>query len=94
MTGDKHHDLEYLAFIARKTKQSREAIETRDAATKPRNGNLKIDLEAQRQLGLELIDVGFRHLATKMHPDTGGTTDAMALLIEVRDRLRQALPSP
>jgi hypothetical protein len=46
--------------------------------------------EAQRVLGLQLIDIGYRVLARKLHPDKGGSRDAMARLNAVRDRLKQS----
>jgi hypothetical protein len=49
--------------------------------------------EAQiaRALGLQLIDIGYKVLATKLHPDKGGSTEAMARLNHVRDLLKHAL---
>lgn len=44
--------------------------------------------EAQRKLALQLIDIGYKALATRLHPDKGGSRDAMARLNEVRDRLK------
>jgi hypothetical protein len=44
--------------------------------------------EAQRKLALQLIDIGYKALATKLHPDSGGSRDAMARLNQVRDRLK------
>lgn len=44
--------------------------------------------EVQRKLALQLIDIGYKALATKLHPDKGGSRDAMARLNEVRDRLK------
>jgi len=44
--------------------------------------------EAQRKLGLQLIDIGYKVLARKLHPDKGGSRDAMARLNAVRDRLK------
>jgi hypothetical protein len=44
--------------------------------------------EAQRKLALQLIDIGFKALASKLHPDKGGSRDAMARLNAVRDRLK------
>ena len=41
------------------------------------------------KLALELIDAGYRALATKHHPDRGGSSDAMAQLNQWRDRLKQ-----
>jgi hypothetical protein len=45
--------------------------------------------DAQRQLALQLIDIGYKALATKLHPDKGGSRDAMSRLNQVRDRLKQ-----
>lgn len=45
--------------------------------------------KAERQLALQLIDIGFKALASKLHPDKGGSRDAMSRLNRVRDRLKQ-----
>lgn len=45
--------------------------------------------EAERKLALQLIDIGYKALATKLHPDKGGSRDAMSRLNRVRDHLRQ-----
>ena len=44
--------------------------------------------EAERKLALQLIDIGFKALASKLHPDKGGSRDAMTRLNRVRDRLK------
>jgi hypothetical protein len=44
---------------------------------------------AQRDLALKLIDIGYKVLARKLHPDHGGSRDAMARLNAVRTRLKQ-----
>jgi hypothetical protein len=44
--------------------------------------------EAERKLALQLVDIGYKTLATKLHPDKGGSRDAMARLNRVRDRLK------
>lgn len=44
--------------------------------------------DAQRKLALQLIDIGYKALATKLHPDRGGSRDAMSRLNQVRDRLK------
>jgi hypothetical protein len=47
--------------------------------------------EAQRKLGLQLIEIGYKALASKLHPDkVGGSRDAMTRLNTVRDRLKQS----
>ena len=45
--------------------------------------------EADRQLALRLIDIGYKVLAKELHPDKGGSRDAMQRLGRVRDRLKQ-----
>lgn len=47
--------------------------------------------DAQRALALQLIDIGYKVLARKLHPDRGGSRDAMQRLNAVRDRLKQSV---
>jgi hypothetical protein len=47
------------------------------------------EIDLHRQLADELIDIGYRALATRLHPDRGGSKDAMARLNRVRDELKQ-----
>jgi len=44
-----------------------------------------------RELGLRLIDIGYKVLAQQLHPDKGGSRDGMARLNRVRDLLKAAL---
>ena len=44
-----------------------------------------------RDLALQLIDIGFKALATKLHPDRGGSSEAMTRLNRVRQLLRAAV---
>lgn len=46
------------------------------------------EIKLHRDLAEELIDAGYRALATKLHPDRGGSKDAMARLNRVRDELK------
>jgi hypothetical protein len=46
------------------------------------------DRDAEAKLGLRLIAIGFKVLARELHPDKGGSREAMARLNRVRDRLR------
>lgn len=46
------------------------------------------EIRLHRELALELIDVGFKALATRLHPDRGGPNEAMARLNRVRDELK------
>jgi hypothetical protein len=47
--------------------------------------------DAQRQLALQLIDIGYKVLARELHPDKGGSRDAMARLNAVRARLKNCV---
>jgi hypothetical protein len=44
--------------------------------------------DAERKMALRLIDIGFKVLAKELHPDKGGSRDAMSRLSRVRDRLK------
>jgi hypothetical protein len=46
------------------------------------------EVKLHRDLALELIDIGFKALATRLHPDKGGSRDAMGRLNRVRAELR------
>jgi len=46
------------------------------------------EVKLHRDLAEDLIDAGYRALATKLHPDRGGSKDAMARLNTVRDDLK------
>lgn len=45
--------------------------------------------EEEKKLALRLIDIGFKVLSKELHPDRGGSRDAMARLNKVRNRLRE-----
>ena len=46
------------------------------------------EIKLHRELAIQLIDLGYRALATRLHPDRGGSKDAMARLTTVRDELK------
>jgi hypothetical protein len=46
------------------------------------------EIALHRKLAEELIDLGYRAMATRLHPDRGGSKDAMARLNRVRDELK------
>jgi hypothetical protein len=46
------------------------------------------EIQLHRDLALELIDIGYKALATRLHPDRGGSKDAMRRLNRVRDELK------
>jgi hypothetical protein len=45
----------------------------------------------KRKLALDIIDIGYRALSTKLHPDKGGSREAMATLNDARDDLKEAV---
>jgi hypothetical protein len=47
------------------------------------------EIRLHRELAEELITAGYRALATKLHPDRGGSKEAMTRLTRVRDELNQ-----
>jgi hypothetical protein len=47
------------------------------------------EIKLHRELAEELVDLGYRALATKLHPDRGGSPVAMTRLNRVRDDLKQ-----
>lgn len=51
--------------------------------------------EAERQLvrklAVQIVDIGYKVLATKLHPDKGGSSEGMARLVRARDMLRGAI---
>jgi hypothetical protein len=46
------------------------------------------EIELHREMALELIDIGYKAMATRLHPDRGGSKDAMRRLNRVRDELK------
>jgi hypothetical protein len=53
--------------------------------------NQQRERELLRQLGHQLIDIGYKVLASKLHPDKGGSSEAMARLNKVRNILKGSL---
>jgi hypothetical protein len=46
------------------------------------------EIKLHREIAIELIDLGYRAMATRLHPDRGGSRDAMSRLNAVRDELK------
>jgi hypothetical protein len=46
------------------------------------------EIELHRTLALELIDIGYKALAMRLHPDRGGSREGMRRLNRVRDELK------
>jgi len=47
------------------------------------------ELKLHRDIALQLIDLGYKALATRLHPDAGGSRDAMSRLNTVRHELKE-----
>jgi hypothetical protein len=84
----------YAKAIGQKPARSawRSVHETADKVNVPRLADERQtrddEIKLHREMALKLIDLGYRALATKLHPDQGGSRDAMARLNVVRDQLK------
>ena len=47
------------------------------------------EIKLHRDLAAQLIDLGYRALATRLHPDAGGSREAMSRLNTVRHELKE-----
>jgi hypothetical protein len=65
-----------------------ERIKTLQKQASKRAVERKTARDLQRYLEMKIIDAGYRALAAKLHPDIGGTGEAMARLTAARDELR------
>lgn len=68
--------------VAEKARDESRRLAAQDQLTKQQ------ERDAEAKLGMRLIDIGFRVLAQELHPDKGGSREAMTRLSRVRDRLR------
>lgn len=59
-----------------------------DAVTQTRQSR-QDEITLHRDLALELVDIGWKALATRLHPDRGGSPAAMRRLNRVRDELKE-----
>lgn len=89
-------DPEYNTFASKKpdwqpdVKQIITRVDTETLNLKRDELKRAEERDAQRQLALQLIDIGYKVLARTLHPDKGGSREAMARLNAVRDRLKQS----
>jgi hypothetical protein len=73
-------------------KQVKEAVGKVNVEKLKQDALARADEKAlQRKLALSLIDIGYKALATKLHPDKGGSREAMIRLNSVRDLLKKAV---
>jgi len=69
-----------------KVRDAADRVEVKMLTGSPQSHDTEIVLH--RKLAQELINLGYRALATRLHPDRGGSRDAMARLNVVRDELK------
>ena len=55
------------------------------------DGEISLERKAQRTLALQVIDAGYKALAQHLHPDRGGSPNAMRRLNGVRPDLKQLI---
>jgi hypothetical protein len=72
------------ARVTRAINEARRLAEWRERM----NGRGHVIASEERKIANRIIDVGFKELAMKYHPDKGGTQAEMVRLNEVRRRLR------
>jgi hypothetical protein len=65
-------------------------IRTASLNLRQRDLSLAQERKLEHTLALQLIDIGYKVLSVKLHPDKGGSHDAMQRLNKVRTRLKQA----
>jgi hypothetical protein len=66
-------------------------MDAMDAMARARDEAMKRAEEgnAQRKLTRQLIDAGYKTLATKLHPDAGGSHEAMTRLNQLRNQMKR-----
>jgi len=77
----------FEAWLKGEPERKRQAREAIEHAAKQRQ-QTNIERNRDTELGIRLINIGYRELARQYHPDTGGSHKLMARLNRVRDRLR------
>jgi hypothetical protein len=71
-------------------KPVQEAVTDRLDARRRRQEKQK-EAKLQQQSVIQLIDTGYKVLATRLHPDKGGSHEGMARLNRARDILKGAI---
>jgi hypothetical protein len=72
-------------------KASRQQSSTPPPRTRWDTDTAKADRPRERELGLELIEAGYRLLVQKYHPDKGGDDASFRCLTNARAKLRRCL---
>lgn len=71
----------------KQAKSSKAAAQTDVVVVKQGEKERTKEAKLNRALALELIEAGFKSLASQLHPDKGGSSDKMARLNDVREQL-------
>jgi hypothetical protein len=72
------------ARVTRAINQARKLAEWRERV----NGRGNRIASEESKIAVRMIDIGFKELAKKLHPDLGGSQEEMTRLSEVRRRLK------
>ena len=90
MTGQSEREREQRQSTQQQQFQRvlRDVTRDRDAFMQERQRQDE-EIATHRKLANELIDAGYHSLAKLLHPDRGGSKDAMTRLNRVRDELKQ-----
>lgn len=62
------------------------------SAYEPRPTPIRTNTTEMPRMLREIVDMGFKHLARKYHPDAGGNHEDMTLLTRAVEALRKAIP--
>jgi len=89
MSRDLEDSLRLMDAI-RKATEAYTKARTENARQREETRRLREDTRLYRDVALQVIDVGYRRLATRVHPDHGGSTETMARLNRMRAVLQTA----
>jgi hypothetical protein len=81
----KRRKSKWTASVREKVKRARAAM----AALEREKLSRKQQREMERKLAIRLIDIGYKILSVELHPDKGGSHEAMLALNAVRARLKE-----
>lgn len=79
------------AFLEQQQQKELEERQKRHMAEAERIKAEREERELEKALALKLIDIGYKALATKLHPDKGGSAEAFQRLDRVKRKLRNSI---
>jgi hypothetical protein len=89
--GDNDRDPDHAPKWKRPVRKIAERAKREARFLRERHLSKTKEREAERKLALKLITIGYKILATELHPDKqGGSNEAMSRLNTVRARLKEA----